>query len=94
MYCNRKYDRQFCRIYKENAIRNVEEQVMKITAIFVDEVPNNCGECILMKYIYDRPQCCALPDEKDNIKNYNNIEGNPIDMRYRRSDCPLSIYER
>lgn len=62
---------------------------MKIIQAIVDTIPENCGECMLMKYVNDRPQCCALPEEKGGKKYYNEIQGNPIDMHYRRHDCPL-----
>lgn len=57
---------------------------MKVLTIKVDEIPKSCGDCIFMKYINDTyPSCCVLPDE------VNEISGNPYDMKYRRSDCPL-----
>lgn len=58
---------------------------MKVQKVIVDEVPENCGDCSLMRYINDNPVCCALarPDYRAELA------GNPYDMDYRRSDCPL-----
>ncbi len=61
---------------------------MKVLNITVDEIPKSCGECGFMKYINDWAKCCAFPDE------VNDIAGNPYDMNYRRSDCPLSESEK
>ena len=57
---------------------------MKILKLIVDEIPENCGKCPFMQYLYDFPKCVAITDE-----NKWDIEGNPYDMKYRRSDCPL-----
>lgn len=62
---------------------------MQIKRIVVDEMPKNCGECMLMQYVYDRPTCCGLPYEKDNDKSFNQVDSDPYSMRYRRHDCPL-----
>lgn len=57
---------------------------MKIKRIIVDEMPESCGKCRLMRYRNnDIPICCGILDES------NEIVGNPLDMNYRRSDCPL-----
>jgi DNA-directed RNA polymerase alpha subunit len=57
---------------------------LKIKRIIVDEMPESCGKCWLMRYRNnDIPICCGIPDE------HNEIVGNPLDMNYRRSDCPL-----
>lgn len=57
---------------------------MTILGIAVDKMPESCGKCCLMRYINnDVPICCVIPDGK------NEITGNPNDMNYRRSDCPL-----
>lgn len=57
---------------------------MNILGITVDKMPESCGKCCLMRYINnDIPICCGIPDGK------NEITGNPNDMNYRRSDCPL-----
>lgn len=57
---------------------------MKIIKVIVDEIPKSCGDCILMQYVNDSyPVCCGLP------KEISEITGNPYDMKYRRSDCPL-----
>lgn len=53
--------------------------------IITDEMPSNCGDCMLMQYIADEPKCCGLDAEK------NAITGNPYSMTYRRSDCPLIL---
>lgn len=66
---------------------------MQIKAIFVDELPKSYGECLFMRY-ENYAVCCALPDAKDSINYYNEIQGIPTNMNYRRSDCPLSVYER
>lgn len=57
---------------------------MNILGIVVDEIPESCGKCWMMRYINnDIPVCSGIPDGK------NEITGNPNDMNYRRSDCPL-----
>lgn len=58
---------------------------MIVQKIIVDEIPESCGDCSLMRYINDNPVCCALarPDYRAELA------GNPYDMDYRRSDCPL-----
>lgn len=57
---------------------------MKVLSVTVDHVPDSCGKCCLMRYKNsDQPMCCVLPD------GVNEIQGNPYDMNYRRSDCPL-----
>lgn len=62
---------------------------MKVLRVIVDEIPTNCGECVLMQYINDSPKCCGIQNTDDN-KYHNDIAGNPYDMTYRRSDCPLA----
>lgn len=58
----------------------------KVKKILVDEIPPNCGECWLMRYKNgDNSTCSGLPDD------INEITGNPYDMNYRRSDCPLEL---
>lgn len=58
---------------------------MQIKKIIVDEIPESCGKCWLMRYSKnDFPFCSAIDDD------HNEITGNPNDMKYRRSDCPLS----
>lgn len=58
---------------------------MNIYRIVVDEVPKSCGGCALMGYESNSyPVCYAIGD-----KRIREIEGNPYDMQYRRSDCPL-----
>lgn len=56
---------------------------MKIKRIIVDEMPESCGKCWLMRYHIDTPTCSGIQDIQ------NEIIGNPNDMNYRRSDCPL-----
>lgn len=57
---------------------------MNVLEIIVDEIPESCGKCCLMRYINnDVPICFGIPDGK------NEITGNPYNMNYRRSDCPL-----
>lgn len=57
---------------------------MQIKKIIVDEVPESCGACWLMRYRNnDIPTCSGIDDD------HNEIAGNPNDMKYRRSDCPL-----
>lgn len=59
---------------------------MKVKRIIVDEMPESCGKCWLMRYRNnDTPMCCGIPDERSEII------GNPLDMNYRRSDCPLVV---
>ena len=38
-----------------------------------------------MQYINDTPICCALARDDYRAE----LAGNPYDMDYRRSDCPL-----
>lgn len=58
---------------------------MKIINVIVDEIPKSCGCCGLMRYTNnDIPRCCVLAED------INEIVGNPLDMKYRRSDCPLT----
>ena len=58
----------------------------KIKKILVDEIPPNCGECWIMRYANGSyPICSGLPDD------INELTGNPCDMNYRRSDCPLEL---
>jgi hypothetical protein len=58
---------------------------MKIYSITVDAMPKSCGSCPLCGYINsDFPVCYGVAD-----KQIWRIEGNPCDMQYRRSDCPL-----
>lgn len=62
---------------------------MNILGITVDKMPESCGKCFLMRRIdNDVPICCGIPDGE------NEITGNPNDMNYRRSDCPLVKSER
>lgn len=57
---------------------------MEIKRIVADQKPESCGKCWLMRYRNsDTPICCGIPD------GCNEIAGNPMDMNYRRSDCPL-----
>lgn len=58
---------------------------MEIYKVLVDKIPQNCGECALMGYISDDyPVCHGITDHE-----IREIIGNPYDMKYRRSDCPL-----
>jgi hypothetical protein len=58
---------------------------MKIYSIMVDAMPKSCGSCPLCGYTNDDfPVCYGVAD-----KQIWRIEGNPCDMQYRRSDCPL-----
>jgi hypothetical protein len=58
---------------------------MKIYSITVDAMPKSCGSCPLCGYTNDDfPVCYGVAD-----KQIWRIEGNPCDMQYRRSDCPL-----
>ena len=58
---------------------------MKIKRIIVDKLPESCGKCWLMRYRIDTPTCSGIQDIQ------NEISGNPNDMNYRRSDCPLAV---
>lgn len=62
---------------------------MKIKEIVVDKIPENCGDCLLMRYLsYDgSPHCTGIDYRKSEIL------GNPYAMKYRRSDCPLKVEE-
>ena len=58
---------------------------MTIKRIVVDEIPDSCGRCWLMDYRHaSQPVCYAICDEQKR-----ELTGNPFDMQYRRSDCPL-----
>lgn len=57
---------------------------MKIYSITVDAMPKSCGSCPLCGYNSDFPVCYGVADQEIWY-----IEGNPCDMKYRRSDCPL-----
>lgn len=58
---------------------------MNIYRVVVDEIPKSCGGCALMVYESESyPVCYAIAN-----KQIREIEGNPYDMKYRRSDCPL-----
>ncbi len=58
---------------------------MVVHKVIVDEIPIGCGRCSFMQYINDTPMCCALAKNDYRAE----IVGNPYDMDYRRSDCPL-----
>lgn len=58
---------------------------MLILEVIVDEIPESCGDCPLMEYVNDSPVCCGLRRHDYNAE----LAGNPYDMDYRRSDCPL-----
>ena len=58
---------------------------MIVQKVIVDEIPESCGDCFLMQYIKDQPICCALVRDDYRAE----LAGNPYDMDYRRSDCPL-----
>lgn len=60
-------------------------EVVEVRQIFVNRLPDNCGECPLMQYINDSPVCCALPE------SVWDLTGNPYDMTYRRSDCKMYV---
>lgn len=52
--------------------------------------PQSCGQCALMGYISDDyPVCYGIADPE-----IREITGNPYDMKYRRSDCPLEARRR
>lgn len=61
------------------------EEKCKVIEVIVNLIPKSCGDCPLMKYksYYGSASCVALPYE------INDITGNPYEMTYRRSDCPL-----
>lgn len=58
---------------------------MVVLKVIVDEIPESCGVCPFMEYINDTPVCRAL--RRCDYKA--ELTGNPYDMDYRRSDCPL-----
>ena len=73
---------------KKWKVKNTKGEIlpMKIKEIIVDEMPESCGKCCLMKYSKsDFPFCAGIDD------GHNEITGNPNDMKYRRSDCPLVV---
>ena len=58
---------------------------MKVLNIIVDEIPESCGDCCFMDYVNNsQPVCYGIPDHEKR-----EITGNPYNMTYRRSDCPL-----
>lgn len=60
------------------------EEKCKVIEVIVNLIPKSCGDCPLMVYLYDSfPVCMGLPQETFEIT------GNPYEMTYRRSDCPL-----
>lgn len=63
------------------------DEVCKVIKVIVNVIPEGCGACPMMTYSKygEWPCCAALPEE------INSIEGNPYDMKYRRSDCPLEL---
>lgn len=63
---------------------------MKIYSINVDEMPKSCGQCPLMDYTAaDYPVCYGIVRDNAESTDIREIQGNPYDMQYRRSDCPL-----
>lgn len=60
---------------------------MKIIQVVVDEIPTNCSDCVLMKFIDGCYKCCGIYN--DDYLDFNNIADSPYCMSYRRSDCPL-----
>lgn len=57
---------------------------MNVLRVIVDKVPTTCGFCHFARHNDSgQPMCCVLPDD------INKIQGNPKEMQYRRSDCPL-----
>lgn len=59
---------------------------MNVFRVVVDKVPTTCGFCHFARHNDSgQPMCCVLPD------NINEIQGNPKEMQYRRSDCPLVV---
>lgn len=68
------------------AVGNMKGEMapMKIKRIIVDEIPKTCGKCWLMRFdVKKNARCSCIPD------NCSYITGDPHDMNYRRSDCPL-----
>ena len=61
---------------------------IKVSKVIVNRMPKSCGECPLMLYEDDIPVCAALPGK------IREIQGNPYDMHYRRSDCILCECEK
>ena len=60
---------------------------IEIRKIFVNKIPEGCGDCPMMQYIDESPVCVAIPPEVWGI------EGNPYNMKYRRSDCKLTMWQ-
>lgn len=64
---------------------DTKKEEVEIKVVFVNRMPDSCGECPMMVY-HDcyGPYCAVLP------KKINSITGNPYEMTYRRSDCPCA----
>ena len=69
---------------------------IEIRKIVVNEMPKNCGECPLL---YFEEKCGESFEDNHRFicsaapKEYWKIEGNPYNMKYRRSDCKLVLSE-
>lgn len=61
---------------------------MKVTMIFVEEMPESCGGCPFAGRDdgYFDTVCLAIED-----KEKRKLGCLPEDMRYRRHDCPLQL---
>ena len=67
-------------------VRVIDRTDIEIRKVIVNKIPEGCGGCPLMMYLHDtEPVCVAIPCE------YWEIQGNPYSMKYRRSDCPLTL---
>ena len=42
---------------------------IEIRKIFVNKIPEGCGECPMMQYIDESPVCVALPPERNAARN-------------------------
>lgn len=67
------------------------KEPVRVRYVCVNRIPNSCGECpmLIINYGYNGfDYFCGVVDP---LKNH--IVGNPNDMTYRRSDCPLLVTE-
>lgn len=63
---------------------------MKICKVFVDRIPENCGQCVLMGYINDEhPVCYGIANPV-----IREIVGNPYDHEIQAERLPTGEKQR
>lgn len=65
------------------------KEPVHVRYVCVNRLPDYCGECPLMRQHNGVDAECTVVDP---LKS--DIVGNPYDMTYRRSDCPLIVEEK